>query len=156
MPVPALVVRQYGLPAIEIRKRALEILDLRNVVHRDVGLRRIVDQIILMVALRRIKSFQRIYAGDNRARKRMGAIQLRDVSFGNALLILIGIENGGSILCAGIGSLAIQLRGIVDHGKCDLQYLPVGNGGRVKGYLDRFRMACGQKIGRASCRERVY
>ena len=67
------------LSAIKFRKRALEILDLGNVIDRDIRLGWIVDQVVLVITLRRIETLERIYASDDRPRKCVCLIQLADI-----------------------------------------------------------------------------
>src|ERR1700756_5142488 len=52
--------REHGLRVIERRKDALEILDLRQIVVLDVEGVRMMHQIVLVIALGRIKSFERL------------------------------------------------------------------------------------------------
>src|SRR5450755_1570934 len=99
------------------------------------------NQIILVIVLRRIKSSERLYASSYWPRKRVRLFQLADIGLCNTLLALIGVENCRTILRADIRPLTVNLGGIVHHRKCDLQNLAVGNGGRNEGYLYRFRVA---------------
>ena len=63
----------------QLRELLLQGRDLRPVAHHDVGVIWVVQRIILMIGLSIIKPLQRNQLGDNRLRKNLGSIQLRDV-----------------------------------------------------------------------------
>ncbi len=128
---------------VQFWKCSFEILDLGNVVSRYVGSAGIMEQVVLVIVLCGIEAVQGIYAGDDGPGKSMSLAQLTDVRLGDLLLPVIGIKDGGAILAAHVRPLPIELRGIVHHGKRDLQYLSVGNLSGVEDDLDRLRMTGG-------------
>ena len=71
--------------------------------------------VILVVGLGGIKGFQGDDLSHDGAGEDFGLVQLRDVGFGNSLLLVAGIEDGGAVLAAVIWSLPVQLGGIVRH-----------------------------------------
>ncbi len=64
----------------------LQVVDLRQVVERDVGLRRIAGQVILMVALRRIEGMIRFDLRRDWLPEYVGLIELFDVGLGDTCL----------------------------------------------------------------------
>src|ERR1700722_1694415 len=81
MPPAALVCRgcQYRLIDVEAGQLALEVGNLRQIVVDDIGVARISDQEILVVAFRRIETLERIHARDDRVTEHMRLLQLGDV-----------------------------------------------------------------------------
>ncbi len=80
--------------------------------------------IVLVISLRRIERLQRHYLGHDRAGKRFGLVELRNVRLGNALLIIVAVEDGRAILRAFVRTLTIQLRRIKGYGEEHLQNCP--------------------------------
>src|SRR5262249_33711692 len=92
-----------------------------------------------MVFLCAIEALQRSHLGYDCSGKNLSSIQLRDVGFGNAPLLVIGIKNDRAIG----RSLAVELRGIVSHGKENAQKLSVSNPGRIVNNLNGFGVSGG-------------
>src|ERR1700722_7401722 len=131
------------MAAVQLGKGSFEILDLGNVEESDIRRSRIVDQIVLMIILRRVEPLQGIHSGDYRPCIYMGIAQLADIGFGDPLLSVVAVKYRGTVLSADIGALPVELGGIVHDRERDLQYLSVGNLRRVKDDLDRLGMAGG-------------
>ena len=68
-------------------------------------------------------------------------LQLLDVGFGDLLLLGSGVENRGPVLRADVGTLAVELRGIVRDVEEDLQHLSVGDFAGIVGDLYGFGVA---------------
>src|ERR1019366_2884722 len=84
---------QYRSFSIEVRERVIEVFDFGQVVEDDIRIRRIMNQEVLMVVLRRVKALQRVYLRDDRPGKSTRFLKLTNVSLGNPLLRIIGVEN---------------------------------------------------------------
>src|SRR4029077_9936218 len=97
--------------------------------------------VVLVVSLGGIKGFQRDHLSHNGTRENLGFFQLRDVRLSNSLLLIILIENGGTILAASVWSLTVQLRGIVRDGEEDSEKLAIGDLRSIVSDLHRFRVA---------------
>src|ERR1700722_19540944 len=119
--------REHGPRIVERGENTLEVLDLRQVVVLDVERVRMIHQVVLMIALGRIETVQRLDTRRDGPREGVRLIQLRDVTFGYTPLLRVGHENRGAVLTAGIGTLPIELRGIVHDGESDLQELSIGD-----------------------------
>src|SRR5216683_6866250 len=85
----------------------------------DVGLVGVGLQVVLVIVLGAKEGFEGHDLGDNFPGIDLGGIELLDVGAGDALLFLIGIENGRAILRAVVRPLAIELRGVVRDGEKD-------------------------------------
>ena len=68
---------------------------------------RMVDQIVLMVSLRLVERFEGGNLSDNRPCEHLSLVQLFDVGFGDALLLVVCIKDCGAILRAGVGALPV-------------------------------------------------
>src|SRR6266566_6298970 len=101
-----------------------------------------------MVCLGRIELLARLDGCDDRGRKDLRRVKLRYISRRDPTLLGILREDGRAILRTDIGTLAIELGGIVRHGEIDLKDAAVGDAMRVEGDLHRFRMARGPATGR--------
>src|SRR5262250_1277416 len=112
----------------------------RCVIKHDVRACRMLSGIVLMVSLSSIERLQRGDLGDDGSRKDLRLLQLRNVRLGNPLLLIVSIENDGSVLSAFIRPLTIQLCRIMGHGEEDLQQLSVGDSRRIVLKLYRFRV----------------
>ncbi len=119
------------LAHIQFGNHLAQMFDLGKIVHRDIRLIRMMHRVVLVVGLRRIKRLQRDYLRDNGLGKNFGLIQLVNVGQGNALLLVPAVKPRRTLLRAGVRSLAVQLRGIMRHGKIHLEQLPVRNLRRV-------------------------
>src|SRR5882724_4476054 len=104
---------------------ALQVLDLRQIIVGDVGVRWIVYQVVLVIALGRVKPFQVVHAGDDGAVKYTRRAQLGDIGGGDVLLRIVAVDDRGAILRARVRSLPVQLGRIVHHGEEYLQQLAV-------------------------------
>src|ERR1700756_154138 len=98
-------------------------------------------QVVLVIVLGAKEGFEGYNLGDNFPRVDLGGIELLDVRGGDALLFLAGIKDGGAILRAIVGSLAIELRWVMSHGEKNHQNLTIGNLRWVKRDAHGFRMA---------------
>jgi len=85
--------RQHRLFHIERGESPLEILDLGDVVPGNVRIGRMVEQIVLVIILRRVKTLERIHARDYCALEEVRLVELRDVGLGNPLLRRVGIKD---------------------------------------------------------------
>ena len=79
--------------------------------------------IILLVILGFIEGFERADLGDDWPRENFGLIELSNVGLCNSLLLFVAVKNGRAILSAGVGTLPIELGGIVGHRKKDFEQL---------------------------------
>src|SRR6185295_9665705 len=107
---------RYSLGAIQIGQRALEVAHLRHVVEHDVRLRRVLQQVVLVIALRVIETLELVDACDDRFAEQAGLVELRDVGGRDLFLPVVRIEDRRTILRAGIRPLPVELRRVVDHG----------------------------------------
>ena len=119
------------LRSIELRKLPLQIGNLGKIVDDDVRLTRITCSIILVVSLSFIKCFQWYDFSDDSPRKKLGAVELRDVRLRHLFLLFIAIENRGSVLRSHVWALAVELSGIMGDGKKHFEQLAVRDSGRV-------------------------
>jgi hypothetical protein len=103
--------------AVETWKFFLQPFQFGQIVEDNVGVAGIFLQVILMIVLGGIERFERNNFRNDGARIDSSGIQLGDVVIGDAFLFVVRIKNGGAILRTGVRALAIQLRGIVSHGK---------------------------------------
>src|SRR5258708_5257733 len=113
--------------------------DLFHLRHRDthyIGVVGVPVAEILMMFFGWIKRLQLHHLSDDRRAEHLRLLQLFDVSFGNLLLLGIGVEDRRTVLCAGIWTLPVELGGIVSHVEEHLQYLTVGYLAGVKRDLD--------------------
>src|SRR6266704_3020628 len=115
-----------ALRLIKARKILFEIFQLGQIVVDDVGILRIVFQIVLVVALGGVKCLQWLDLCDDLSGVNFRGIELCDIGLSDALLIFIGVEDFGTILGAGVRTLAVPLRGIVGDGEENHQELAVG------------------------------
>ncbi len=99
------------------------------------------DQEILVVVLRRIETFQRLDAGDDGRAEDVLPGQLLDVGLGDALLGRGGEEDLRAVAGTRVGTLAVELGGVVGDGEVEPQQLPVGDALRVEGDLHRLGVA---------------
>jgi len=93
-----------------------------------------------MVVFCRIEFVQRGNLRDDGFLPQASFIEFSDELFGDGFLLLVVVEDGGTVLCARIHTLPVQCRWVVDREE-NLQDFPVRNLGRIEGHLDRFRMA---------------
>src|SRR5207245_3994080 len=111
---------------------------LRDV--NDIRLVRIPRGVILVVLFRRMKGLEGLECCDNRVCEDAGFVQLTNVSFGNPLLLVVGVKNRRAILPPDVVTLPIQLSGIVRDGEMDLEQLPERRLAGVVPDLDGFGM----------------
>ena len=98
------------------------------------------DQVILMIALRPIKPFQRAELGDDGRREGARLLQLRDISRGDALLFGIGDRKSRSGTACPVGVLIVQ-RCRIHHREIDAQDPAVGDDPRIEDDLHGLRVA---------------
>src|ERR1700682_5300460 len=85
---------------VVLRENLLQVLDLGNVVIGNIGLVGVQRQIVLVIGLRRIKSFQRTHLGHDRLLVDLGGVELRDIGLRDLLLLIVGREDRRAILRA--------------------------------------------------------
>src|SRR5437667_2223345 len=125
----------------EVRKLLSEMSHFRRIVVNDIRIVWMMRRVVLVVSLGRIKGLQLDHLGNDRAREDFGFLELRDIGLGNPSLVVGVIENGRTVLAAGIGSLPVQLCGIVGHGEEDPKKLAIGDLGGIVGDLHRLCVA---------------
>jgi len=76
----------YGTLPVERREHLHELVDLGQVMDHDVGMRRMLEQEVLVIGLRRVEGAERIQARHDGAREDLGPAELGDVSLGDLLL----------------------------------------------------------------------
>ena len=91
-----------------------------------------------MVVLGAVEGFERDDLRDDAVLPGVGGIELRDVGLGDALLIIVGVEDGGTVGGAGVRALAVERGGVVD-GEEDAEELAVGE---ARGIVDDFDGFC--------------
>src|SRR5690348_15010087 len=111
----------------QIRKLPFQCFDLWTITYLNVRVLRVMQRVILVVILSTIETLQGRNLSNDASLKEFRIVQLRDISIRNPLLVITDIEDRGAIRRADIWSLAVELRGIVSHGKEDAQKLAVGN-----------------------------
>src|SRR6266851_4951116 len=89
---PASSAAEFLLSRVEIGKLLPQIRHLGRIVINNIGLVRMQLRIILVIRLRRIKRLQRRHLRGNLPAKNFGLIELRNVSLGNFLLLVIPVE----------------------------------------------------------------
>ncbi len=127
----------------EFRELLLERFYLRAVADQDVWIVGIMERVVLMVVLCAIETLERRNLGDDGFGKDFGGIELGDVGPGDALLIIVHIKDDRAIGVADVGTLAVELRGIVGDGEKDAQQLSIGDLRGIVNDLDRFGVAGG-------------
>ena len=127
---------------VEVGVVGLERGDLGAVADHDVGVVGILEGVVLVVVLGAVEGFERDDLGDDAVLPGVGGVELRDVGVGDALLIVVGVEDGGAVGGAGVRTLAIECGGVVD-GEEDAEELAVGEARRVVNDFDGFGVVCG-------------
>ena len=105
--------------AIEIGKILFQVFEFGHVVDSDVGAVRIIFEVVLVIVLGGEKGFKGFDFGDDAVRVDFRDVELRDVGFGDALLRIGGVQNGGAVLRAYVRILPVELRRVVGHRKID-------------------------------------
>ena len=90
-------------------------MNLRQIVDGDVGLVRVEREVVLVVRLGRIEFLARLDSRDDRGRKKLRRVELRDIGRRDPTLLGILREDGRAILRTDIGTLAIELGRVVHH-----------------------------------------
>lgn len=140
--VAAADITAWLLPCyIQFRQHLLQVLKLGQIIDGDVRLVRMVLRVVLMISLCRIKSFEGHQLRHNRLGKRFGAVKLVNVCLRNAALIIIRIKNHGTILCAVVRALPVQLSRIVRDGEKKLSAT-----GQKRSGLDRKQCGLTQRV----------
>src|SRR5271154_1399601 len=98
---------------VKIRPDLFQSLDLGQIVDPDVGGIGVLDQIVLMIILRRIKALQRFYPGGDRAGENMRRVQLGNIGARSRFLFGTGGKDFGTVLGALVGTLAVHFGGIM-------------------------------------------
>ena len=92
---------------IHLRELLFQPLQLGKIVVYDIRLIRVRLQIVLVILLSAKKSLEGRNLGHNLARIDFGRIELPDICGSDALLLLVGIENGGAVLRPIVRPLAV-------------------------------------------------
>src|SRR5687768_1572579 len=93
-----------------------EVRNLWKVVTHDVRLIRMMSGVVLMIILSRVKRTA-ADLGYDRTSKHICLVELVNVGARDTLLIFVCVKDGRAILCPGVGSLPIKLRGIMGDRK---------------------------------------
>src|SRR5205807_6900420 len=104
---------QLLLLAIKAGELLAKACDLRQVVDHYVRLIRMVNGVVLMIALSFVECFQGVNLRCDAAIEDLRLVELIDISFCNVLLFVIRVKDRGAILRSNIGPLPIQLSWIV-------------------------------------------
>src|SRR5262245_4035069 len=131
---------RYRLLPVASRKDLLEVLDLGQIVDDDIRVRRMPEQEILMVGLGGVEGAQCVHPSDDGPGERLTLLELGDVGLRDPPLRFVGVEDAGSILAANIGSLAVELCGIVHDREVDLEHLTIRQLLRIEADLHRLGM----------------
>src|SRR5450755_2733915 len=126
---------------VEVREFLLQMGNLGSIVINDVRIVGMKSRVILMIGLGSVEGLQPNNLRDDRAREDSRFVELRDVGFGDSLLVFGGIENRRPVLRARIGSLPVQFCRIVRHGEKDFQKLSVSDLRWVVSNLHRLGVA---------------
>src|ERR1044072_5266207 len=126
---------------VQLRQLLSQALELRHVVVDDVGFVRMIGQVILMIAFSFVKSFQGRHLGHDLLRKDFRLVQLRDVAFRDAFLLVVRVKDCRAILRAAVWSLTIQFRRVVRDCKEDFEQLAVSDLRRIVGNVHRLGMS---------------
>src|SRR5665213_3251610 len=105
----------------QLGKLLLQRSDFRDVANLDIGVMRVLEGVVLVVVLAGEELDERRDLRDDGAGKNVRGVELLHVGFGNFALLLGGGEDVRAVLRAGIGALAIKLRGVVHDGEKDAQ-----------------------------------
>ena len=81
--------------------------------------------VVLMISLGLIIRVESGDLRDDRPPEDFGLIELLNVGFGDALLLVAGVENCRAVLRARIGALPVQLGGVMRDGEKDFEELAV-------------------------------
>jgi hypothetical protein len=87
-------------PPGTVGEQPFQIIDLGQIIDRDIGLRRVQRQVILVIGLGRGKIVPRLDLGDDRRRKHPGLAELRDISLGNPGLLSCRRKDRGAVLAS--------------------------------------------------------
>ncbi len=116
---------------VEFGVVGFEGFDFGAVADEDVGVVGIFEGVVLVVVFAGVEGFERGALGDDGAGEDFGGGELRDVGFGDALLVGGVEEDGGAVGGAFVGALAVEGGGVVD-GEEDAEKLAVGDAGGVE------------------------
>src|SRR5205085_5934067 len=107
----------------------------------DVWLPGVPGGVILVVRLGLVEALERRDLRDDRAIEHLRRVELRDVRGGDALLVLIRVEDRGAVLPADVGALAVFRGRIVGDREEHLEESPVAELVRVVPDLHGLGMA---------------
>ena len=107
---------------------------LGAIADEDVRIVGVVVREVLVVILGAVEAFERRHFCDDRLRKCIRGTELRDICSRDALLVVIHVEDCGAVGRADVGSLPVELRGVVNR-KEDAEKLAVGD---LLGIVDHF------------------
>ena len=139
--------RQAGrLPAMvvdeEVGELLLEGVDFGAVADQDVGVVGVVQGIVLVVGLGVVEAFEGSDLGDDGLVEDVGGIELGDVGGADFALLVVDVEDRGTVGGADVGALAVESGGVM-NGEEDLEELAVGDFGGVEDDFDGFGVAGG-------------
>ena len=127
---------------VQVGVVGLECGDLGAVADLDVGVVGILEGVVLVVVLGAVEGFERDDLRDDAVLPGVGGVELRDVGLGDALLVVVGVEDGGAVGGAGVRALAVERGGVVD-GEEDAEELAVGEARGIVDDLDGFGVVGG-------------
>jgi len=125
-----------SLTCVEIGKFLAKVCYFRRVVEHDVGVVGVKAVVILVIGFGGIEGLQGDDLGDDFVGEDFGLIELGDVGLGDSFLLVVRIEDRGTILRSGIGALVVEFGRIVGDGEEDAEKFSVGDLGRIVGDLD--------------------
>ena len=109
--------QSHGCLCVKVRKLLLERTQLGQIVVYDVWIVGVTFKKVLVVSLCGKESFEGSHLSHDGVRENTRLVQLIDVSLSNLSLLLIGIEDHGTILGSDVGSLAVELCRVGGHRK---------------------------------------
>jgi hypothetical protein len=127
---------------VEVGVVGFEGFDFGAVADEDVGVVGIFQGVILVVVFAGVEGLQGRDLGDDGVGEGVVGGELRDVGFGDALLVGGVEEDGGTVGGSFVGALAVEGGGVVD-GEEDAEELAVGDAGGVEDDFDGFGVVGG-------------
>src|SRR5918997_215600 len=132
-------------PPARLRLEPFEVLlaelrDLRRDHDLAIRLVRVVPVVLLVVVLGDVERLERRHLGDYGVVPDALGLDLRDELLGDAALLLVVVEDRGSVLRPDVGALPVQRRGVVD-GEENLQDLPERDRLRIERDLNDLRVS---------------
>jgi hypothetical protein len=117
----------------EVGELLLEGVDFGAVADQDVGVVGVVEGVVLVVGLGVVEAFEGSDFGDNGLAEDVGGVELGDVGGADFALLVVDVEDGGAVGGSDVGTLAVELGGVVDDGEEDAEEGAVGD---LRGIVD--------------------